>query len=109
MGGGGSTPYADPTAFYAWSSSALNAIEGTFGPDSAHAVSFKKELSSVSNNFIWDLKLESIRGIFFGAKADIDGGMCSIYSAPCLVKSSATSWPPQRPLSPKEIMRSQRF
>lgn len=75
LGGGDDTRHADPEQFYAWASSALNALQGAFGVESPHYVNFQKELSSVTNNFvIWDRKFESIRGIFFGAKSDVDGG-----------------------------------
>lgn len=73
-GGGDDPPHADPEQFYAWASSAHNAIRGVFGAESAHCVNFEKELKSIANNFVWDRKLESVRGIFFGAKADVDGG-----------------------------------
>ena len=74
VGEGGSTPHADPESFYAWSSSALNAIEGAFGVSSAHAQNFRKELAGISNNLVWERKFQSIRGIFLGAKTDVDGG-----------------------------------
>lgn len=69
-----STRHAEPEAFYAWASSAMNAIEGSFGAGSAHATNFKKELQSISNNFVWERRFESIRGVFFGAKSDVDEG-----------------------------------
>ena len=73
-GQGGTTPHAEPEAFYAWASSAMNAIEGAFGSESAHALSFKKEIAGINSNLVWDRKFESIRGIFRGAKSDVDGG-----------------------------------
>ena len=72
--GGRDTPHANPEQFYAWSSSALNAISGTFGKDSPHFQRFEFEVNSISNNFVWERKLESIRGVFLGAKSDVDGG-----------------------------------
>ncbi|MDO8755207.1 MAG: hypothetical protein Q7J80_15020, partial [Anaerolineales bacterium] len=73
-GGSGNTPYADPEQFYAWGSRALNAIQGVFGKDSPHFVAFEKQMASVSNNHVWDRKLETFRGMFQGAKSDVDGG-----------------------------------
>lgn len=99
-----STPRADPAEFYAWSSSALNAIEGAFGSDSAHAASFKKELASVSNNFVWDRKFESIRGIFSVRRRMSTADTFSIYRFPSLAKSLAILWLPQKPPLPKGIM-----
>lgn len=74
LGGGDNARRADPEQFYAWAGSALNALQGAFGVESPHYVNFQKELSSVQNNFVWDEKFASIRGIFLGAKSDVDGG-----------------------------------
>jgi hypothetical protein len=65
---------ADPVQFYAWSGSALTAIEAAFGESSSHAKRFKVEIESVYNNSVWSTKLQSILGIFLGAKSDLDGG-----------------------------------
>jgi hypothetical protein len=70
----GSGPYANAEQFYAWATSALNAIQGVFGKDSPHFTRFEKEMASISNNFVWDRRLDSFRGIFLGAKSDVDGG-----------------------------------
>lgn len=70
----GSGPFADPEQFYAWATSSLNAIQAVFGKESPHSARFEKEMASISNNFIWDRKFESFRGIFLGAKSDVDGG-----------------------------------
>ena len=65
---------ADPEQFYAWATSALNAIRGVFGEDSPHYLNFQHEMSGISNNYVWQQKLNSIRGIFLGVKSDVDGG-----------------------------------
>ena len=66
--------HAPPEQFYAWASSALNAIQGVFGRESPHTQRFEEEMKSISNNFVWDRKLETFRGVFLGAKSDVDGG-----------------------------------
>ena len=66
--------YAEPRKFYAWASSALNAIQGVFGRESPHFINFQKEMNSVDDNCVWSKRLNSIHGIFLGAKNDIDGG-----------------------------------
>jgi len=71
---GGTETFADPEQFYAWASSALAAIHGTFGSNSPHYASFQRELVAIHNNYVWSRHLNSIRGIFLGAKSDIDGG-----------------------------------
>ncbi len=65
---------ADPEPFYAWASSALSAIQGAFGTDSPHVVAFQRELDAIQNNYVWSRRFQSIRGVFLGAKSDIDGG-----------------------------------
>jgi hypothetical protein len=74
QGGQGSTPHAQPEQFYAWSTSALNAIQGVFGKDSPHCQRFELEMESITNNYVWERKLEAFRGMFLGAKHDVDGG-----------------------------------
>ncbi len=69
-----SDPAADPEQFYAWASSAASAIQGTFGTESPHYRSFQAEMATIQNNYVWSKRFESIRGIFLGAKSDIDGG-----------------------------------
>lgn len=66
--------YADPKAFYAWSSSALNAMVAAFGPESTHAVGFKVELEKIKQNVVQQRQFETIQGLFLGAKSDVDGG-----------------------------------
>lgn len=66
--------WADPQQFYAWASSAASAISAAFGADSSHSRNFQKELGNITNNYVWSRKLQSIRGIFLGAKSDVDGG-----------------------------------
>ena len=73
-GGDGETSHAQPEQFYAWATSALNAIQGVFGKESPHYQRFEQEMKSISNNFVWDRKLDTFRGIFLGAKSDVDGG-----------------------------------
>ncbi len=71
---GGGDSFADPEQFYAWASSALAAIQTSFGADSPHYVNFQNEMTSISNNYVWTNRFNSIRGIFLGAKSDIDRG-----------------------------------
>jgi HEPN domain-containing protein len=52
----------------------MNAIRGVFGQDSPHYQRFEHEMSSITNNMVWERKLYSLRGIFLGAKSDVDGG-----------------------------------
>lgn len=66
--------HASHQQFYAWATSALNAIQGVFGKDSPHYTRFEVELSRISNNYVWQNQLDSFRGIFLGAKSDVDGG-----------------------------------
>jgi len=69
-----SSNIADHEQFYSWAMSALSAIQDAFGSDSPHYLAFQKEMSTIQNNYIDSKRLASIRGIFFGAKNDIDGG-----------------------------------
>ena len=71
---GDGTSYAHQEQFYAWVTSALNAIQGVFGNESPHYQRFEKELGSINNNYVRDRKLDTFRGIFLGAKSDVDGG-----------------------------------
>jgi hypothetical protein len=71
---GGSAPYADFQSFYTWVSSALNIIQGVFGKDSPHFVRLDAEVSRVQNNYVPERQLHACRGIFLGAKSDVDGG-----------------------------------
>jgi hypothetical protein len=69
-----SIPYAQHDQFYAWATSALNAIQGVFGKDSPHYLRFEREMGAISNNSVWENHLNTFRGIFLGAKSDVDGG-----------------------------------
>jgi hypothetical protein len=71
---GSDDSYAEEQSFYAWSGSALNAIQAAFGPDSPHAQRFAAEIKGVSSNKVWSRHLSSILGVFLGAKSDLDGG-----------------------------------
>ena len=68
------TPQASHQQFYAWATSALHAIQGVFGKDSPHYIRFEAELSRITNNHVWQDHLSSFKGIFLGAKSDVDGG-----------------------------------
>ena len=65
---------ADPQSFYAWASSALNLIQGVFGKDSPHYERLQAEVARISNNYINEDHLKACRGVFLGAKSDVDGG-----------------------------------
>ena len=47
---------------------------GRLWQESPHYQRFEQEMKSISNNFVWDRKLDTFRGIFLGAKSDVDGG-----------------------------------
>lgn len=66
--------YANPEQFYAWASSALAAIQTSFGSDSPHYVNFRNQMGAICNNYVLDQLFKSVRGIFLGAKSDIDRG-----------------------------------
>ena len=70
----GTDTFADREQFYAWASSAQAAIQGVFGKSSPHCTSFQGELLAIKDNYVWSAQFDSIRGIFLGAKSDIDGG-----------------------------------
>lgn len=65
---------ADQTSFYAWASSALNLVQGVFGKDSPHYERLHAEIDRIVNNFIAEKHLNACRGLFLGAKSDVDGG-----------------------------------
>ncbi|MCM8813901.1 MAG: DUF4145 domain-containing protein [Candidatus Omnitrophica bacterium] len=65
---------ADPEQFYAWAASAHAAIQSVFGTNSPYYQAFQKELSTIQNNCVFSQCFESIRGVFIGAKADVDQG-----------------------------------
>ncbi len=71
---GSSDSFANPEQFYAWASSALVAIQTSFGSDSPHYVNFQNEMRAICNNYVMSQRFKSIRGIFLGAKSDIDRG-----------------------------------
>jgi hypothetical protein len=66
--------YADTQPFYTWASSALNLIQGVFGKDSPHYERLHNEITRIRNNYVDADHLSACRGIFLGAKSDIDGG-----------------------------------
>ena len=66
---------SDPTDFYSWALSALNLIQGTLGSKSPHTKAFENELSTISNNYVDDRKLNSFKGLFLAAKADFGVGL----------------------------------
>lgn len=71
---GNESRHAEPQAFYAWAASALNVVQGAFGKDSPHYIRLEAEMSAISRNFVSERHLQACRGIFLGAKSDIDGG-----------------------------------
>lgn len=71
---GSGTPRAQAEPFYAWAASAHHAIEGVFGKQSSHCARFEAEMGRITGNFVYREKLEALRGIFLGAKSDVDGG-----------------------------------
>ena len=71
---GNDSRYADSQTFYTWVSSALNIIQAVFGKDSPHFVRLDAEISRVQNNYVPERQLQACRGIFLGAKSDVDGG-----------------------------------
>jgi hypothetical protein len=64
----------DAESFYAWAVSAMNAIQGAFGKASPHYQAFERDLQAVRDNVVYQDKLDAMRGIFRGAKSDVDGG-----------------------------------
>jgi|GEM_PF-3872343 len=64
---------ADQKSFYAWASSALNLIQGVFDKDSSHYERLHAEVARISNNYIDEDHLNACRGVFLGAKSDVDG------------------------------------
>lgn len=64
---------ADDEKFNAWSAGALAAIWGTFGKESPHYARFLEFLSSAGHTSIRPWKLAVVRGLFLGAKSDVDG------------------------------------
>jgi hypothetical protein len=71
---GNDSRYADYQTFYTWVSSAHNIIQAVFGKDSPHFVRLDAEISRVQNNYVPERQLQACRGIFLGAKSDVDGG-----------------------------------
>ena len=65
---------ADVQPFYVWASSALNVIQGVFGKESSHYEHLNTKLTLVTNNYVSKDHLDACRGIFLGAKSDVDGG-----------------------------------
>lgn len=73
-GGGSRSRYAEAQPFYAWASSALNLVQGVFGKDSPHYERLHAEIACINNNYVDERHLNACRGIFLGAKSDVDGG-----------------------------------
>ncbi len=71
---GRDSQYAAPEQFFAWATSALNAIQGAFGKESPHYAHFESELAKISGNYVYERQFEAFKGIFSGAKSDLDGG-----------------------------------
>ena len=72
--GGRSGDLVDDKAFHAWAGAALNALHGVFGATSPHYVRLESALSRISENYVQERTLEACKGIFLGAKSDVDGG-----------------------------------
>ena len=60
--------------FHAWAVSALHVIQTAFGKKSPHSLRFEEELSKIGQNYVYARQLDIFKGIFLGAKSDIDGG-----------------------------------
>jgi len=65
---------ASEKQFHAWAISSLHVIQAAFGKRSPHSVRFEEELTKVSRGYVSERELNIFRGIFLGAKSDIDGG-----------------------------------
>ncbi len=65
---------ADSQQFYAWASCCQHAIRSVFGEYSPHYVNFQNQLSQIASHFVWESSLACIKGVFLGAKSDVDGG-----------------------------------
>ena len=61
-------------AYFAWAMSALNAIKGALGVNSPHFVAMEREIAGIAHHSVGQNKLDKTRGIFLGAKSDVDGG-----------------------------------
>ncbi len=55
-------------------SSALSVIQGVFGKDSPYYVRLETETAGIHGNYVSEDQLGACRGIFQGAKSDVDGG-----------------------------------
>ena len=65
---------ASEREFHAWAVSALHVMASAFGKQSPHYTRFEVELEKVGKNYVYGMDLNVFRGIFFGAKSDVDGG-----------------------------------
>ncbi|WNF47266.1 hypothetical protein RHP75_02175 [Pseudomonas sp. SG20056] len=65
---------ADTQAFYTWAASVLSLFHGVFGTNNPHYTRFNNEMSAIQNNYIPERALQACRGIFMGAKSDVEGG-----------------------------------
>lgn len=70
---GSESQHASAQEFYAWATSALNAIRGVFGTNSPHYSRFEAEMLKISNNYVSERQFEAFKGMFLGAKSDVDG------------------------------------
>jgi hypothetical protein len=71
---GSDRPYADEQAFYAWASSSLNLLMGVFGKESPHYEQLHAEISQTKDHYVEADHLNACKGIFLGAKSDVDDG-----------------------------------
>lgn len=71
---GRDTLAAEAQPFYSWAASVLSLLHGAFGKESSHSVGFAKEMAAIGNNYVSERHFNAIRGLFFGAKSDFDGG-----------------------------------
>ena len=66
--------YADARSFFSWQSSALSLVREVFGSTSPHYERFDAVVKLIGGNLVNERMVETCRGIFEGAKADVDGG-----------------------------------
>lgn len=66
--------YSDGPEFHAWAASALSLIHGVFGNDSPHFNRLNSAITKASENtFVPLSRLDACRGVFLGAKSDVEG------------------------------------
>lgn len=71
---GSSNDLASERDFHAWATSSLHVIQSAFGSKSPHSVRFEEALMKIGGDYVRKRDLNIFRGIFLGAKSDIDGG-----------------------------------